>query len=185
MSTAPTIVNPYDVGQIIAPFKGQQPRLWQALDTLNSGMTALNKTITQIQAIAFYDRFSLVLPLTGSTDLLRYVVQIPIDHTNYPLASQFNITKMVITSKVASAGDTIDLLVSVDRGTTFNSILKPSGGPIVYNKGNLPAGLTYISYGVSQFSKSALFDNNFLRVDLLAGTIGDGLTIDLMGYYSK
>lgn len=177
------ITNKYDIKEIIAPLKGKEPRLWQALDTLNSGVIQANQDIDVAKSLSLYQRITLELPLTGTTDLARYVVQMPIDALNSVITKQLNITRMLITSKVASAGDKIDVLLSNDRGTTFNSILKPSGGPVVYDKGELPAGVTLISYGVSQFTRAVLNDNDFLRIDFLSGTIGDGLTVDLIGNY--
>jgi len=180
------ITNKYDIGQIIAPFKQTDPKLWEALSQLNKAVSANNQAIFQNQVDSLYHRITFSLPSTASgTDILRYVVEMVIDASNVAQTSKLNLTQLIISTKVASSGDEIDIQLSNDRGTTWRSILKTTADPAVtYNKGTIPAGLTLFSYGINQFASNVLYANDFLRVDLVSGSGSDVITVDLIGNFS-
>lgn len=177
----------YDVGQIIASLKGKDPRLWEALNNLNNATRDLNSIVGNIRALAVYERITFKIPATSvGTDVARYVVRIPVDPSNVPIGSQLNLTGLIISTKVASAGDICDVRVSNDRGTTWRSILKDpiTDATIVYTKAEIKVGLTLMQYGLNQFNTNALFNNDFLRADFVSGTATNEITLDLIGNYT-
>jgi hypothetical protein len=179
-----TIPYKYDIGQIISPFKKDQPRLWQALNLLNTAATDLNTLVGNIQAVCLYERINFEIS-SNVTDAQRYIVQMPLDSTNTPVPTQLELTKLVISSKtVPSTNDVVDLLVSNDRGTTWASILKTTADPsVTYNKCTLVSPNTLMAYGAGQFSKNIFNTNDFLRIDWISGTPSDDIRVALIGNY--
>lgn len=174
----------YDIGQIIAPFKKDQPTLWQALDKLNTATTDLNQIVGNIKALSLYERITFDIGVDG-TDIERYIVRMPVDADNNPITAQLRLTQLVISSQFAPAvDDIIDILVSNDRGTTWHSILKDTSDPdIVYSKGTLIAGQTLMTYGMSQFARNTLNTNDLLRIDWISGNSADQIKVNLIGNY--
>lgn len=174
----------YDIGQIIAPIKQTDPKLWQALTNLNVAVTDLNQIVGNVKALSLYERIRFDIKV-ADVDQERYVVRVPVDDNNDPIATQLVLSQLVITSKVIPiANDVIDILVSNDRGVTWASILKDTTDPLVtYDKATLVIGQTLMTYGVIQFARNTFNTNDFLRIDWVSGTIADEIQVNLIGAY--
>ena len=181
-----TIPYQYDIGQIIAGLKGKDPRLWEALNKLNTSARDLNQITGNIEAIVLYERITFHLPIDASgNDVMRYVVRNPVDPSNVAITTQLNLTGLILSTKVPSGGIEIDVEVSNDRAVTYKTILKDTSDPnVVYDKGTLPAGLTLFQYGFPQFARNTFNDNDFISIDLVSGDPAEELEIDLIGNYT-
>lgn len=177
----------YDVGQIIAPIKAKDPKLWEALNKLNDAARDLNSIVGNVRALVLYKRITIKIPFDAAgNDVARYVVKMPVDANNVPIVTQLNLTGMVISTKAASAGDICDIKLSNNRGTTWRSILKDPAidATVVYDRAEIKVGLTLMQFGINQFNAATLFDNDFLRADFISGTAADEITIELIGNYT-
>ncbi len=174
----------YDIGQIIAPIKQTDPKLWQALTNLNTAARDLNTIVGNDQALCLYERIRFDIK-TNATDVERYVVRMPVDGNNTPITTNLQLSQLVITSKVIPvANDVVDILVSNDRGVTWRTILKTTTDPnIVYAKATLVIGQTQMTYGVSQFAVKTFNTSDLLRIDWISGTITDEIQVNLVGAY--
>src|SRR5665213_1149492 len=114
----------YDIGQIIAPIKQTDPKLWQALNNLNTAVTDLNQIVGNVKALSLYERIRFDITV-ADVDQERYIVRVPVDPSNDPITTQLVLSQLVISSKVIPiANDIVNILVSNDRGVTWASILK-------------------------------------------------------------
>ena len=174
----------YDIGQIIAPIKQSDPKLWQALNNLNTAIVDLNGIVGNIKALTLYERIRFDIK-TDETDVERYIVRMPVDSDNNPITTQLVLSQLVITSKVIPAtDDVVDILVSNDRGVTWASILKDTSDPdVTYDNATLVIGQTLMTYGVSQFARNTFNTNDFLRIDWISGNSTDEIQVNLIGAY--
>ena len=174
----------YDIGQIIAPIKQSDPKLWQALNNLNTATVALNQIVGNLNALAIYERITFEIK-TDATDVQRYVVRVPVDATNVQIGLRLVLSQLVISSKVIPVSDdVVDILVSNDRGVTWRTILKDTTDvSITYDKATLVTGQTLMTYGISQFAVGTFNTNDFLRIDWVSGTPTDDIQVSLIGAY--
>ncbi len=174
----------YDILQIIAPIKQTDPKLWQALNDLNTSARALNDVVGNLKALCLYERIAFEIKV-ADVDQQRYVVRIPIDSDNNPIGTQLFISQLVISSKVIPiVDDVVDILVSNDRGVTWRTILKDTTDTdVTYDKATLVLGQTLMTYGKIQFAVSSFNTNDFLRIDWVSGTITDEIQVSLIGAY--
>lgn len=176
----------YDIGQVIAQFKKDQPVLWRALDNLNTAAVDLNQFVGNIKALSLYERITFDITV-ADVDQHRYVVRMPIDENNNEITEHLQLTQLVISSKVIPiADDVVDILVSNDRGLTWASILKLTGTDpdVAYDSATLVTGQTLMTYGVKQFARNKFNTNDFLRIDWISGTITDEIKVSLIGNYT-
>lgn len=180
-----TIPFKYDILQVIAPFKKDQPRLWQALNDLNTSGRDLNQLTGNLKALGLYERIFFDI-FVADTDVKRYVVRMPVDANNNPICTQLNLTQLIISSKVIPiVDDVVDIQISNDRGISWRSLLKVTGTDpaVTYDSATLVVTQTLMTYGLSQFSTSTLKDNDFLRADWISGTVTDEVQVSLIGNY--
>lgn len=175
----------YDIGKIIAKFKKDQPQLWQALNDLNTAAVDLNTIVGNIKPVALCERIQFEIS-TNATNVQRYVVRVPVDPSNDPIATNLTLTQLIISSKALPAGnDVVDILWSTDRGVTWTSILKVTGTDpaVIYDKATLVTGQRLMTYGVKQFAHNTFNTNDFLRIDWISGTPADDIQVSLIGNY--
>ncbi len=174
----------YDIGQIIAPIKQSDPKLWQALNDLNTATRTLNTIVGNDQALCLYERIQFEIG-DASVNLGRYVVRIPVDATNNPIGTQLILSQLIISSNNIPAGDdVVDISVSNDRGVTWRTILKDTSDPdVTYDKATLVAGQTLMTYGSPQFATNTFNSNDMLKIDFISGATSDGIQVSLVGAY--
>ena len=174
----------YDIGQIIAPIKQKDPKLWQALNDLNTATRALNTIVGNDQALCLYERIHFEIG-DAAVNIGRYVVRMPVDSSNNPITTKLVLSQLIISSNAVPAGnDVVDIQVSNDRGVTYRTILKDTSDPsVTYDKATLLAGQTLMTYGVSQFAVNTFADNDFLQISFVSGNTSDNLAVELVGSY--
>ena len=174
----------YDIGQIIAPFKQSDPRLWQALNDLNTAGRAFNDLIGIGEALGLKERIHFEIG-DAAVNIGRYVVRMPVDVFNNPVVSNLVISQLIISSNVVPAGnDVVDIQVSNDRGITYRTILKDTSDPLItYDKATLVIGQTLMTYGPSQFAVNTFNTNDFLKVVFISGATSDNIAVELVGAY--
>lgn len=161
---------PQTLGYLINLFKPSNFNLWKCLTLLNKQDTNFvsSQTIQNIVVDYFEYRFELpgVLVVANDTYPVWKQVRFPLDSNTNTVGTGQQITRIDINVKVAPVGSDliIDLLVSKDKGVTFNSIFPGTNA----QKLVLPIGLFWVKYGGS-FSLSAdvLQDGWWWRVDVI------------------
>lgn len=160
------------LGYLIQPIAKEDFRLFQILTGLNDQEVKLvdQGNLNESIDINFEYRFELPGVLPSAMDIYPVwkQVKLPLDNSNNVISNGQKITKIDINAKVAGAADSsINILITKDRGVTFNSIL----GPDPTQKLIIPATLLWISYGGTYFTGgNVLQDGWWFRIDAL----GDG-----------
>jgi hypothetical protein len=154
---------------LIDTFKSSNFNLWKVLTGLNNQVVSLITTVNSDETILLNEKytFRILGVLVEGTDVLPTWQQIclPLDSSNNVIGA-FQISRLDINVKVPTSSGSlvVDLLISKDRGVTFNSIL----GPTAAQKIILPVGLTWIKFGRQLFTGgNILQDGWWFRVDVI------------------
>lgn len=170
---------------LINPYQKEDPRLSQILTKLDTKEQRLidQSNLNEQLVRAFEYRFELPGARVPGMDVYPVWKQIrfPLDEQNNTIGIGQQITRIDINAKVPSASGSyvVDLLVTKDKGLTFESIF-PSD---VTQKLILPQDLNWIKYG-GKFSLAAdiLQDGWWWRIDeLVADGIVAGIEIVIRG----
>jgi len=169
-----------DLGSLINPFKGENTRLFQALNTIGSNFKTIVKDFNnnEIRDNNFEIRFQLAGARSNGTDTypVHYQVTLPLDASNTPIFSYAVITYWQLNCKVVGGADyKISIFASKDRGATFSSLM--------VNPLKLPAGLTRIDGGADFFANPNLGFDWFLRLDEIGDGVISGVELVLQGAY--
>lgn len=169
---------------LIQPIAKENQRLFQILTGLNDQEVRLVDQANQNELIVRNFEYRFELPGVRATGTNTYQVwkqvRFPLDEAGNTIGTGQQITRVDINTKVAPTNDySVDLLISKDKGTTFNSNLPPAAA----QKLILPAGLFWISYGGKVFSNDILQEGWWFRVDetVGAGTAPSGVEIVIRG----
>ena len=154
---------------LIQPFKARGDiRLYEALKKLGDTQIELENELNADEPILKSVQLRYVLPgvQAVANDVLPSDARIrfPLDSSNNFPVSVLQLTRAYVSAKVAPVGSTyiVDVLISKDGGTTFNSIFAPTNA----NKLVLPIGLKVIKYG-NNFITNTLQDGWPVRIDVL------------------
>jgi hypothetical protein len=165
-----TPLEPQSLGYLINLFKPSNFNLWKVLTRLNEQ----DANFVQNQAIQneILDSFEYSFQLPGvamvGNDVYPVWKQVffTLDGNNNSIGIGQRITRIDINAKTAPVGSSfiVDLLVSKDKGVTFNSIFPPTNA----KKLVLPIGLHWIKYGGTfALAADTLQDGWWWRVDVL------------------
>jgi hypothetical protein len=154
---------PRDLGNLIAPVKSQDARLFDILTEMSSQLSQTKADVADLDKIGVWFPIHLELPVVTVTNnilLSRHSIVLP-KFRGESIGQYLKLRYLLITAKVApGATDFIcDILQSQDRGSTFRSLF-PSGNA---NKITLNVGLTLKKY--TAFSVDRLDEWDMLRVD--------------------
>lgn len=168
------MIAPKGLDYLIQRYRRDDPILCQILTALNDQENSLVSQSNQDESVLinFEYRFELPGVLTVGVDLYPVWKQVrfPLDGQNNTIGTGQQITRIDINAKIASVTGpaVLDILVTKDKGLTFNSLF----GPDVSQKLTLPQGLNWIKYGGKFIlSSDILQDNWWFRVD---GLVADG-----------
>ena len=158
------------------------PKAYRAIKNLgDSSKILINLALPPFPAPNFAARFVLVGNPSVANDVLtyRYHVILPDDSNDNWNYTRIDLSSCYITAKVQGATNplSVDIKVSQNKGNAaFISLFKTGFNPI------LPK-LTTSAHNVD-FQVGSLFDDDLLRVDVLAtdGTVSD-ISLDLIGNY--
>jgi len=161
---------------LINSFQQESYRLYQVLLSLNQQtIDIVNQSNLNEQILTNFEyRFELPgLPIVASDVYPVWKqVRFPLDANNKIIGSGQRITRIDINAKAGpgSSSFIVDLLVTKDKGVTFQSIF----GPSLTQKLVLPVGLKWIKYGGKfLLSNDILQDGWWFRLDVLQS---DGTT---------
>lgn len=164
---------------LIQSFQRVDIRLFQVLNELNNQSIATIEQGNTNESVGtnFEYRFEIPGVPIVATDIYPVwkQVRLPLDAANNVIGIGQKITRIDINAKAPSAtGDFIaDILVTKDKGVTFNSIFPPD----LTQKLILPQDLNWIKYGGSfALATDMLQDGWWFRIDILQA---DGIVSDL------
>lgn len=171
------------LGYLINPFKGRDQNLWQVLTFLANQEIALVDQGNSNEVVLLNEELRFELPgvLTTGTDVYPVwkQVRLPLDASNNVIGA-LKITRLDINAKVPDGtGLSLDILITKDKGITFNSVL----GPDPTQKLILPAGLNWIKFGGDYLvtGGNILQDGWWFRIDILAANGASGVELVIRG----
>jgi len=155
---------------LINSFQRTDIRLFQVLTALNDQTQDLVTKSNLDESILTNFEYRFELPgfpiVANDVYPVWKQVRLPLDSSNNTFGNGQKITRVDINAKAASAGTDfiVDILVTKDKGVTFNSIFPGT----LAQKLVLPKTLLWIKYG-GTFSLSAdvLQDGWWFRIDVL------------------